>query len=95
MGASDVFLHRSVSLFLWDYNQSMFSGNTRNAMDGGVAGSKRTPIHRFRHCEPSWFVRGHTTSFSASVDNGNELVRAALGGMAYCAAPQEDKLRRE
>jgi hypothetical protein len=53
-------------------------------------------MHRFRHCDPSWLVRGHTTSDSVSVDcNGNELVRAALGGMAYCAAPQEDKLRRE
>jgi hypothetical protein len=39
-------------------------------------------------------VRGHTTSFSVSVDTRKELVKAALGGMAYCVDRRRE-FRRE
>lgn len=47
-----------------------------------------TPKQRFRQLEPSWFVRGQTTSLFASVSE-KELVREERGGMASCMYPRE------
>jgi len=50
-------------------------------------GALLTPKQRFRQLEPSWFVRGQTTSLLASVSE-KELVREERGGMACCMYPR-------
>jgi hypothetical protein len=52
------------------------------------SGPLLTPKQRFRQLEPSWFVRGQTTSLLASVSE-KELVREERGGMASCMYPRE------